>query len=442
MSEHPPADATADLTRAAVNCDPALPHRLRDRGGAGHGAGDLVGVGGLGEHRARRRPGLRVRLRPHGRPGGAGWARRCARRSGWRSPPTPCSILVMEVVDNGVLLVVPGAMDAGLLDALFWGSLAFALLVAFVVTVPVNRAMIARGRGHAVGPRVPPLTVRPGRARLRRPVRWQAVDRGDHPVTSQPRTERGRSLPAALLGALAVLAALFVVPGGQATVAPSPSFGPAATVRGTAPLGAGLRENRDQARIVPRRGTRTERAAAAAQDGRHRGRARTGAGRRAGCRRHAGGAGRRGGRRRAPDRPAPVICRERVATAHLPRSHSPDPRPHTTRSRRPRPRRSPAASSASSPTAAAHRRRRDPPEAPRVPSTTRPRPDRPRHRRGLALRRRHHTRPPRSRPARRHPDRPGDPGLADRQGRRRVHRPRPRGAAPPGRRARRRRADA
>ena len=60
------------------------------------------------------------------------------------------SILVMEVVDNGVLLVVPGAMESGLLDLLFWASLAFALLVAFVVTVPVNRALIARGRGHAV----------------------------------------------------------------------------------------------------------------------------------------------------------------------------------------------------------------------------------------------------------------------------------------------------
>ena len=60
------------------------------------------------------------------------------------------SILVMEVVDNGVLLVLPGAMEAGLLDLLFWGSLAFALLVAFVVTVPVNRSLIARGRGHAV----------------------------------------------------------------------------------------------------------------------------------------------------------------------------------------------------------------------------------------------------------------------------------------------------
>jgi len=87
-------------------------------------------------------------------------------------------------------------------------------------------------------------------------------------VSAQPATTRGRSLPAALLGALAVLAALFVVPGGQATAAPSPSLGPAATVRGTAPLGAGLRENRDHARVVPRRGTRTEGAATAAQDGR------------------------------------------------------------------------------------------------------------------------------------------------------------------------------
>ena len=60
------------------------------------------------------------------------------------------SILVMEVVDNLVLLTVPGAMRAGLLDVLFWASLAFSLVVAFVVTVPVNRAMIARGKGHAV----------------------------------------------------------------------------------------------------------------------------------------------------------------------------------------------------------------------------------------------------------------------------------------------------
>ncbi|MCF6746076.1 DUF4396 domain-containing protein [Blastococcus sp. KM273128] len=60
------------------------------------------------------------------------------------------SILVMEVVDNGIMLAVPGAMDAGLASPLFWGALAVALAVAFVVTVPVNRALIARGRGHAV----------------------------------------------------------------------------------------------------------------------------------------------------------------------------------------------------------------------------------------------------------------------------------------------------
>ena len=60
------------------------------------------------------------------------------------------SITVMEVVDNAVMLLVPGAMDAGLASALFWGALAFALAVAFVVTVPVNRWLIARGRGHAV----------------------------------------------------------------------------------------------------------------------------------------------------------------------------------------------------------------------------------------------------------------------------------------------------
>jgi hypothetical protein len=59
------------------------------------------------------------------------------------------SILVMEVVDNGTLLVWPSAMDAGLPDLLFWGSLAVSLAIAFVVTVPVNRAMIARGLGHA-----------------------------------------------------------------------------------------------------------------------------------------------------------------------------------------------------------------------------------------------------------------------------------------------------
>jgi hypothetical protein len=60
------------------------------------------------------------------------------------------SILTMEVVDNLIVLLVPGAMDAGLGDALFWGSLAVALAIAFVAAVPVNRALISRGKGHAV----------------------------------------------------------------------------------------------------------------------------------------------------------------------------------------------------------------------------------------------------------------------------------------------------
>jgi Domain of unknown function (DUF4396) len=60
------------------------------------------------------------------------------------------SIAIMEIVDNAIILVIPGAMEAGLGDVLFWGSLAFALLVAGVVAYPVNRWLIARGRGHAV----------------------------------------------------------------------------------------------------------------------------------------------------------------------------------------------------------------------------------------------------------------------------------------------------
>ena len=59
------------------------------------------------------------------------------------------SIATMEIVDNALVLLIPGAMDAGLGDLLFWGSLAAALVVAFLLTVPVNRWLIARGKGHA-----------------------------------------------------------------------------------------------------------------------------------------------------------------------------------------------------------------------------------------------------------------------------------------------------
>ncbi|ELS52632.1 hypothetical protein STVIR_6438 [Streptomyces viridochromogenes Tue57] len=60
------------------------------------------------------------------------------------------SIAVLELVDNGVLGLRPGAMDAGLDDLLFWGAPAIALAVAFVATAPVDKWMIGRGTGHAV----------------------------------------------------------------------------------------------------------------------------------------------------------------------------------------------------------------------------------------------------------------------------------------------------
>jgi hypothetical protein len=60
------------------------------------------------------------------------------------------SIATMELLDTLTVLVIPGAMDAGLGDLLFWGSLAGALLIAFWAAFPVNRWLIARGKGHAV----------------------------------------------------------------------------------------------------------------------------------------------------------------------------------------------------------------------------------------------------------------------------------------------------
>jgi len=59
------------------------------------------------------------------------------------------SIAIMEIVDNTIILIWPGAMDAGLGDLLFWGSLAIALAIAFAAAFPANRWLIARGRGHA-----------------------------------------------------------------------------------------------------------------------------------------------------------------------------------------------------------------------------------------------------------------------------------------------------
>lgn len=60
------------------------------------------------------------------------------------------SITSMELADNGFVLAVPGAINAGLSTGLFWTSLALSLVVAYAVALPVNRYLIARGKGHAV----------------------------------------------------------------------------------------------------------------------------------------------------------------------------------------------------------------------------------------------------------------------------------------------------
>ena len=72
------------------------------------------------------------------------------RAAGVTAAADTISIVVMESVDNLIVLFVPGAMAAGLTDALFWESLALGLVLAFAVAFPVNRWLIARGRGHAL----------------------------------------------------------------------------------------------------------------------------------------------------------------------------------------------------------------------------------------------------------------------------------------------------
>ena len=125
------------------------------------------------------------------------------------------SILTMEIVDNAILLAIPGAMESGLTSPLFWGSLAVALAVAFVVTVPVNRALIARGKGHAAVHATacrPPLTARPAAAGLldfagyanpvarrdrRRPDRTLARAPGGAEPRPDPGPDRAARRPAA-----------------------------------------------------------------------------------------------------------------------------------------------------------------------------------------------------------------------------------------------------
>ena len=77
---------------------------------------------------------------------GLGWSRAL----GLAFAADTASITIMEIVDNAIMLVVPGAMDAGVLSVLFWVSLALSLVIAGIAAFPVNRWLIARGRGHAV----------------------------------------------------------------------------------------------------------------------------------------------------------------------------------------------------------------------------------------------------------------------------------------------------
>ena len=93
------------------------------------------------------------------------------------------SIATMEVVDNLVILVIPGALDAGLGDILFWGSLAFSLVVAGAAAIPVNRWLIARGKGHVAVHETgihggPPVRVGRDRRRRRRGLRNRGAPRG------------------------------------------------------------------------------------------------------------------------------------------------------------------------------------------------------------------------------------------------------------------------
>jgi phage shock protein PspC (stress-responsive transcriptional regulator) len=80
------------------------------------------------------------------------------------------SIIIMEIVDNGIMLIIPGAMNAGLEQILFWASLAGSLVLAGMAAFPVNRWLIARGRGHAV---VHGLHASPGDASSRRRIPHQ-----------------------------------------------------------------------------------------------------------------------------------------------------------------------------------------------------------------------------------------------------------------------------
>ena len=110
--------------------------------------GTAFGWGGLRDNCPGGGSRLLVRLWPHDDPTGPGVTSKD--RSYLALLSDTASITLMEFVDNATMLVIPGAMDAGLTEPLFWGSLAFALAVAGLAAFPLNHWLIARGRGHAV----------------------------------------------------------------------------------------------------------------------------------------------------------------------------------------------------------------------------------------------------------------------------------------------------
>ena len=126
-----------------------MPHRLRYRRSFGNGDGTALGLSNAATIVLAVLLafvfGYALTLAPLVRAGlGWGGALKLAFLS------DTASITIMEIVDNAIMLVIPGAMDAGLTDFRFWGSLAFSLVVAGFAAFPVNRWLIARGKGHAV----------------------------------------------------------------------------------------------------------------------------------------------------------------------------------------------------------------------------------------------------------------------------------------------------
>ncbi|MEJ7652178.1 MAG: DUF4396 domain-containing protein [Chloroflexia bacterium] len=141
------ARRTVVPTQPGIQRHDALPYGLRDRRSAGTRRATLLGWSALLDTAATVLAFIfaGLTMRPLLASGMA-----FAQAAGLAFAADTISITVMEIVDNLILLVIPGAMEAGLNEQLFWGSLAIALAVAFVVAFPVSMWLISRGRGHAL----------------------------------------------------------------------------------------------------------------------------------------------------------------------------------------------------------------------------------------------------------------------------------------------------